>query len=350
MHQYTALLNALTAPDKAAIDALTMRAGHLRATHAAEVVDLTERQLASAPPGYKLAVLYLIDSILKNVGGEYIWLFSGNIADLFVGTFWRVDTDVKWRMRRLWDTWSASPAPVHPDRVTLIGVRLRFKQDASVQTESALALAQTRNAFIQERDALEDEVDALYGKQPMQCTNCGRRFGDVQELADHKDWHFQRGEHRVRHRAWYPDEEGWLADRDREAVPIVPDVVARPEGRVMDTRPMDISCATRQLADGTTVPEACYLCDEKIECFFHHGLEAWHWRGAVRFNGRACHYKCYSGLVAGNEEGELEMARIEDVSAEEMGEMNVAMGEMNATMLEMEGLLIEPKRKRRRRR
>lgn len=38
-------------------------------------------------PEQKLPVLYLLDSIMKNLGGEYLQLFSRNIVATFCHTF-----------------------------------------------------------------------------------------------------------------------------------------------------------------------------------------------------------------------------------------------------------------------
>lgn len=38
----------------------------------------------------KLPILYLIDSIVKNVGGVYIKYFSQSIVQIFVGAFEKV--------------------------------------------------------------------------------------------------------------------------------------------------------------------------------------------------------------------------------------------------------------------
>ena len=42
------------------------------------------------PPEQKLPVLYLLDSIMKNLGGEYLQLFSKNLVATFCHTFEKV--------------------------------------------------------------------------------------------------------------------------------------------------------------------------------------------------------------------------------------------------------------------
>lgn len=43
-----------------------------------------------APPQEKLPVLYLVDSIVKNVGGEYLAVFAKNLITSFICVFEKV--------------------------------------------------------------------------------------------------------------------------------------------------------------------------------------------------------------------------------------------------------------------
>ncbi|KAL1114844.1 hypothetical protein AAG570_007668 [Ranatra chinensis] len=54
----------------------------------------------------KLPVLYLIDSIVKNVGKEYISLFTQNIVSTFCSVFEKVDEKVRAQMFKLRQTWN----------------------------------------------------------------------------------------------------------------------------------------------------------------------------------------------------------------------------------------------------
>jgi hypothetical protein len=56
----------------------------------------------------KLPVLYLMDSIIKNVGGVYIQLFSKNLFNTFCNAFDKVDFTTKNDLVRLWQTWKDS--------------------------------------------------------------------------------------------------------------------------------------------------------------------------------------------------------------------------------------------------
>ena len=49
--------------------------------------------------------MYLLDSILKNIGEPYVSIFSKNIATLFLRAFTAVNADEKARLQRLAGTW-----------------------------------------------------------------------------------------------------------------------------------------------------------------------------------------------------------------------------------------------------
>ncbi|RUP42933.1 hypothetical protein BC936DRAFT_137876 [Jimgerdemannia flammicorona] len=59
------------------------------------------------PPGQKLPVLYLLDSICKNVGGNYINLFSRNIVSTFLDAYTLVDGPTRHSFERLLQTWKS---------------------------------------------------------------------------------------------------------------------------------------------------------------------------------------------------------------------------------------------------
>lgn len=46
--------------------------------------------MLQAPPSEKLPVLYLVDSIVKNVGGEYLAVFAKNLIPSFICVFEKV--------------------------------------------------------------------------------------------------------------------------------------------------------------------------------------------------------------------------------------------------------------------
>jgi len=54
------------------------------------VLNLSSSLLLQAPSAEKLPVLYLVDSIVKNVGGEYLAVFAKNLITSFICVFEKV--------------------------------------------------------------------------------------------------------------------------------------------------------------------------------------------------------------------------------------------------------------------
>lgn len=51
--------------------------------------------LLQAPTAEKLPVLYLVDSIVKNIGGEYLAVFAKNLVTTFICVFEKVYNNLK---------------------------------------------------------------------------------------------------------------------------------------------------------------------------------------------------------------------------------------------------------------
>ncbi len=79
-------------------------------------------------PDKKLYVIYLLDSIIKNVGGVYLELFSKSIVNTFCNTFEIVDNPTRLSMINLLKTWLG----VFPqDKVTTIQDKIKALIPAS---------------------------------------------------------------------------------------------------------------------------------------------------------------------------------------------------------------------------
>ncbi|CAG7819771.1 unnamed protein product [Allacma fusca] len=108
--KYTRELRNLLGNSKPVITALTKFADeYIR--FAPAVVTCIENHLKEVPVELKIAVVYLIDSILKNIGKDYINLFSSNIVSSFTKTFEQIcqakDGNGKWKlqMNKVRSTW-----------------------------------------------------------------------------------------------------------------------------------------------------------------------------------------------------------------------------------------------------
>ncbi|KAI8488963.1 mRNA 3' end processing factor [Branchiostoma belcheri] len=106
VEEYESSLADLTFNSKPHINMLTMLAEE-NVKYAPHIVRLIEAQLNKATSSEKLPVMYLMDSIVKNVGGDYCTLFSQNIVSTFCNIFEQVDEKTRmslYKLRSTWDT------------------------------------------------------------------------------------------------------------------------------------------------------------------------------------------------------------------------------------------------------
>ncbi|KAF7987800.1 hypothetical protein HCN44_003663 [Aphidius gifuensis] len=102
--EYISSLSDLTLNSKPLINMLTMLADD-NVEHASAIVEAVENHLEKVRPEIKLPVLYLIDSIVKNVSGAYLNLFAIKIVKTFSGVFEKVDETTRssmWKLRQTW--------------------------------------------------------------------------------------------------------------------------------------------------------------------------------------------------------------------------------------------------------
>lgn len=117
---FTESLEELTFNSKPIINSLTMIADEEQA-HAAALVHVIQQTIHSRPADKKLPVMYLLDSITKNVGGAYIKHFASGLPDLVQHTFAASGPKVKTSIQALVRTWKG----VFPsDVVAEVGARI----------------------------------------------------------------------------------------------------------------------------------------------------------------------------------------------------------------------------------
>ncbi|CAG8477860.1 19026_t:CDS:10, partial [Racocetra fulgida] len=136
---YRASLQDLTFNSKPIITNLTIIAQeNLPAARA--IVQAIEDQIRTCPPPHKLPVLYLLDSISKNVGGIYIQLFARNLCNTFMDTYDVVDQPTKQKLERVLATWKSGPtgAPVYSTEVTGQIERALLKQQLRLQSRGSI--------------------------------------------------------------------------------------------------------------------------------------------------------------------------------------------------------------------
>ncbi|XP_073517808.1 pre-mRNA cleavage complex 2 protein Pcf11 [Phyllobates terribilis] len=101
---YQSSLEDLTFNSKPHINMLTILAEE-NVQFARDIVTLIEAQIAKAPSTEKLPVMYLMDSIVKNVGRNYQTAFAKNIVSTFVNVFEKVDENTRKSLYKLRSTW-----------------------------------------------------------------------------------------------------------------------------------------------------------------------------------------------------------------------------------------------------
>lgn len=99
---FQAMLNELKVNSRPHLTTLTILAGEYR-QFAKQIVTLIENQLNKVKK-YRLPIMYLIDSIIKEFPEDYVPIFSKNLVQLFADTF-KVTVDQRPKLYALRTTW-----------------------------------------------------------------------------------------------------------------------------------------------------------------------------------------------------------------------------------------------------
>ncbi|XP_062190908.1 polyadenylation and cleavage factor homolog 4-like [Phragmites australis] len=139
---YAEALRDLTFNCKPVITELTIIAGQHAALAARGIADAVCARVAEVPPDQILPSLYLLDSIVKNIGQEYVEHFAVRLQKVFCDAYCRVHPNQYASMRHLFRTWW----PVFPSSV-LRGIEddLQFSPSENKRPATAANLRQSES-------------------------------------------------------------------------------------------------------------------------------------------------------------------------------------------------------------
>ncbi|GFT84469.1 pre-mRNA cleavage complex 2 protein Pcf11 [Nephila pilipes] len=103
--EYRSSLCDLNFNSKPHINMLTMLAEENN-QFAPLIVDTIVSHIKTVQADLKLPSLYLVDSIMKNIGGQYITIFSKHMVSLFTSVFAKVDEPTRSALYKLRQTWN----------------------------------------------------------------------------------------------------------------------------------------------------------------------------------------------------------------------------------------------------
>ncbi|KKK17934.1 mRNA cleavage factor complex component Pcf11, partial [Aspergillus ochraceoroseus] len=106
---YKNSLEDLTTNDRFQISNLTVIAKE-NTEHAMAISRVLENHIRTTPPLQKLPALYVVDSIVKNVGTPYTLFLGRNMYQTFMNAYTLVDSQTRRKLDEMLKTWK-EPVP-----------------------------------------------------------------------------------------------------------------------------------------------------------------------------------------------------------------------------------------------
>ncbi|PYH42585.1 putative mRNA cleavage factor complex component Pcf11 [Aspergillus saccharolyticus JOP 1030-1] len=151
---YKNSLEDLTTNDRFQISNLTVIAKE-NTEHAMAISRVLENHIRTTPPAQKLPALYVVDSIVKNVGTPYTLFLGRNMYQTFMNAYTLVDSQTRRKLDEMLKTWK-EPVPGSLD------TRPVFPPEITRGIESALIKART--AALQQQQARSQQEILTRGR------------------------------------------------------------------------------------------------------------------------------------------------------------------------------------------